>query len=426
MCRVSAEKYIADRITLSNKGKNNISKPIVKIGITGIALGISVMILTISIVLGFKQEIITKITGITSHITINSMGINSSNERDPVRLSPDTLKMIKALPFVKHVQSVATKNCIIKTKAENEGVLLKGIDANYDVEFLKQYLSEGRLPQLSDTAVSKDILLSKKLADKLSASVGQKLIAYFITKKKLNDTTFNGSNYVEFEQRSRAFTVCGIVNTGFSDFDNNLALVDLKHIQKLNYWDEGQTGSYEIFIKDFSQLEANTEAVQDLTGYDYQVLPVNEIFSSLFSWLEMVDVNGVIIITLMLLVAGVNMITALLILILERANMVGLVKSMGMSNASVRKIFFYVSVKLLARGLIIGNVIGIGAVLIQYFTHLIKLNSDTYYVDFVPVIFNVGYIVLLNLGIIVSCMLMMFFPTLILTRLTPIRTLRFD
>lgn len=423
---MSAEKFIADRITLSNKGKNNISKPIVKIGITGIALGISVMILTISIVLGFKQEIITKITGITSHITINSMGINSSNERDPIKLSPDTLKMIKELPFIKHIQAVATKNCIIKTKAENEGVLLKGIDANYDTEFLKQYLSEGRLPQLSDTAVSKDILLSKKLADKLSVGVGKKLIAYFITKKKLNDTTFSGSNYVEFEQRSRAFTVCGIVNTGFSDFDNNLAIIDLKHIQKLNYWEEGQTGSYELFVKDFSQLEANTEAVQDLTGYNYQVLPVNEIYSSLFSWLEMVDVNGIIIITLMLLVAGVNMITALLILILERANMVGLVKSMGMSNASVRKVFFYVSVKLLVRGLLIGNLIGIGAVLIQYFTHLIKLNSDTYYVDYVPVIINVGYIVLLNVGIIVSCMLMMFFPTLILTRLTPIRTLRFD
>lgn len=423
---VSAEKFIADRITLSNKGKNNISKPIVKIGITGIALGISVMILTISIVLGFKQEIITKITGITSHITINSMGINSSNERDPIKLSPDTLKMIKELPFIKHIQAVATKNCIIKTKAENEGVLLKGIDANYDTGFLKQYLSEGRLPQLSDTAVSKDILLSKKLADKLSVRLGQKIIAYFITKKKLNDTTYSGSNYVEFEQRSRAFTVCGIVNTGFSDFDNNLAIIDLKHIQKLNYWEEGQTGSYELFVKDFSQLEANTEAVQDLTGYDYQVLPVNEIYSSLFSWLEMVDVNGIIIITLMLLVAGVNMITALLILILERANMVGLVKSMGMSNASVRKVFFYVSVKLLVRGLLIGNAIGIGAVLLQYFTHLVKLNSDTYYVDFVPVIFNVGYILLLNLGIIVSCMLMMFFPTLILTRLTPIRTLRFD
>lgn len=423
---LSAEKFIADRITLSNKGKNNISKPIVKIGITGIALGISVMILTISIVLGFKQEIISKITGITSHITINSMGINSSNERDPVRLSPDTLKMIKELPFIKHVQAIATKNCIIKTKAENEGVLLKGIDANYDTDFLKQYLSEGRLPQLSDTSVSKDILLSKKLADKLSVRLGQKIIAYFITKKKLNDTTYSGSNYVEFEQRSRAFTVCGIVNTGFSDFDNNLAIIDLKHIRKLNYWDEDQTGSYELFIKDFSQLEANTEAVQDLTGYDYQVLPVNEIYSSLFSWLEMVDVNGIIIITLMLVVAGVNMITALLILILERANMVGLIKSMGMSNASVRKIFFYVSVKLLSRGLIIGNVIGIGAVLIQYFTHLITLNSDTYYVDYVPVIFNVGYILLLNLGIIVSCMLMMFFPTLILTRLTPIRTLRFD
>lgn len=426
MYRVNAEKFIADRITLSNKGKNNISKPIVKIGITGIALGISIMILTISIVLGFKKEIINKITGITSHITINCMGVNTSNEPDPIRLSSDTLKMLKELSFIEHLQPVATKNCIIKTKSENEGVLLKGVTADYDFTFLKNYMTEGSVPKFNDTAASKDILLSKKLADRLNAKIGQKLIAYFVTRKKLNDTTLSGSYYIEFEQRSRAFNVCGILNTGFAEFDNNLAIIDLKQIQKLNYWDDNQIGSYELFVKDFSNLESNTEAVQDLTGYNYQVFPVNETYASIFSWLEMVDVNGVIIITLMLLVAGVNMITALLILILERANMVGLVKSMGMSNASVRKIFFYVSVKLLSRGLIIGNVIGIGVVLTQYFTHLIKLNSETYYVDYVPVIFNIGYILLLNAGIILSSMLMMFFPTLILTRLTPIRTLRFD
>lgn len=426
MCRVNAEKFIADRITLSSKGKNNISKPIVKIGIIGIALGISVMILTISIVLGFKKEIISKITGITSHITINSAGINSSNESNPVKLNSDTLELIKKTPFVKHVQTVAAKNGIIKTKAENEGVLFKGVSSDYDFSFLTHYLTEGRLPEFSDTAMSKDILLSKKLADKLNIKSGQKLIAYFITKKKLNDTTFGGQNYIEFEQRSRAFIVCGIINTGFAEFDNNLALIDLKQIQKLNYWNNNEVGCYEIFVNDFDFLTKYTEEIQELTGYNYQVLAVNESYGNIFSWLEMVDMNGVIIIVLMLLVAGVNMITALLILILERANMVGLVKSIGMSNTAVRQVFFYVSMKLLIRGLIIGNVIGIGLVLLQHFTHIIKLNSDTYYVEYVPMIFNFGYILLLNAGIILCCLLMMFFPTLILTRLTPIRTLKFD
>lgn len=220
--------------------------------------------------------------------------------------------------------------------------------------------------------------------------------------------------------------MCGIINTGFAEFDNNLAFIDLKQLQKLNYWENNETGGYELFLNNFELLKKNTEEIQELLGYNYQILPVDESYSSIFSWLEMVDVNGIIIIALMLMVAGVNMITALLILILERANMVGMVKSLGMSNASVRKVFFFVSMKLLSRGLLIGNIIGITLVLIQYFTHVIQLNSDTYYVEYVPMIFNIGYILLLNTGIIVCCLLMMFFPTLILTRLTPIKTLKFD
>jgi len=420
------ERFIANRITLSNKGKNNISKPIVKIGITGIALGISVMILTIAIVLGFKQEIITKITGITSHITISSPGLNSSNEPSPLKLPADTLKMLKELSCVKHIQPTALKNGIIKTKAENEGVLLKGVSSDFDFTFFKKYMKEGQLPLFTDTGVSRDILVSQKLADKLSIKCGQKLLAYFLTNKKVNDSISSINDYVELEKRSRSFKVSGIFNTGFAEFDENLAIVDLKQIQKLNYWEHGEAGSYEVFLNDFNTLGADVEKVQELLGYNYKIMPVNEAYENIFSWLEMVDVNGIIIIGLMLMVAGVNMITALLILILERTNMIGLVKSMGMSNVSVRKVFFYVSLKLLWRGLLIGNIIGIGAVLLQYSFHLVKLDSSTYYVEFVPVIFNVTYILLLNTGIIACCLLMMFFPTLILTRITPIKTLRFD
>lgn len=422
---MSVEKFIANRITLANKGKNNISKPIVKIGIIGIALGISVMILTVGIVLGFKQEIITKITGITSHITISSTNINTSNEPSPLRLPDDSLKILKESGFIKHIQPTAVKNGIIKTKSENEGVLLKGVSKDFDFSFFKKYLSEGALPVYTDTGVSKEIFISQKLADRLNIKTGQKLLAYFLTNKKLSDS-LSSRGYSELEKRSRDFRVCGIFNTGFAEFDENLAIVDLKQIQKLNYWENGEVGSYELFLNDFNNLDEDVEKVQELLGYNYRILPVNETYENIFSWLEMVDVNGIIIISLMLMVAGVNMITALLILILERANMIGLVKSMGMSNVSVRKVFFFVSLKLLWRGLLIGNVIGIGLVLLQYFFHLVKLDSDTYYVEYVPVIFNVVYILLLNAGIILSCMLMMFFPTLILTRITPIKTLRFD
>lgn len=422
---MSVEKFIANRITLSNKGKNNISKPIVKIGITGIALGISVMILTVGIVLGFKQEIITKITGITSHITISSTNINTSNEPSPLRLPVDSLKILKESGIIKHIQATAIKNGIIKTKTENEGVLLKGVSKDFDFSFFKKYLSEGSLPVYIDTGVSKEIFISKKLADRLNIKTGQKLLAYFLTNKKLSDS-LSSRGYSELEKRSRDFRVCGIFNTGFAEFDENLAIVDLKQIQKLNYWENGEVGSYELFLNDFNNLDEDVEKVQELLGYNYRILPVNETYENIFSWLEMVDVNGIIIISLMLMVAGVNMITALLILILERANMIGLVKSMGMSNVSVRKVFFFVSLRLLWRGLLIGNVIGIGLVLLQYFFHLVKLDSNTYYVEYVPVIFNVVYILLLNAGIILSCMLMMFFPTLILTRITPIKTLRFD
>lgn len=383
------------------------------------------MILTVSIVFGFKKEIIHKITGITSHISISNVNINSSNEPDPLKISDDTLNLIKKLPFVKHLQTTAGKNGIIKTKKENEGIFLKGVASDYNFDFIKKYLVSGSIPVYSDTGVSKQVLISKKLADRLNINLNQKILVYFLTKKKVQDSVIS-KDYIAYENRVRDFRVAGIFNTGFAEIDNNLAFVDLKQIQKLNYWENKEVGTYEVDVNDFDKLDENVESFEDLLGYNYRITSVKDSHSNIFEWLEMVDVNGIIIVTLMLIVAGVNMITALLILILERANMVGLVKSLGMSNVSVRKIFFNVSLRLLFKGLLYGNIIGVGAVLLQYYTHMVGLDSETYYMEYVPVIFNVGYILLLNSGIVVCCLLMMFFPTLILTRLTPIRTLRFD
>jgi lipoprotein-releasing system permease protein len=422
---LSIEKFIADKITGSDKDKSNISKPIVKIGIIGIVLGVVVMLLTLSIVVGFKKEITNKITGLTMDIAISNVNINPSNEPDPIRISKDTIEMLKKIPFVKHIQTTAFKNGILKTNTENEGVLLKGINNNYDFSFLTSHLLEGRLPKFNDSIASKDILISKALAERLDLKVNGKMLIYFITQHETYDSTVKES-IIKSEQRSRNFTICGIFKTDFSDFDNNLTFVDLKQIQKLNYWEDGMVGNYEIKINNFDNLIPCKEEIQNLMSYYYNVSSVKDIYSNIFVWLDKLDINGVIIIVLMILVAVINMITALLILILERTNMVGLVKALGMTNPNVRKIFLYISLKLVGKGLLWGNIIGIGLCYLQYYFKIAKLDSATYYVDYVAIDINWIYILLLNSGTFITCLLMLFLPTLIITKLTPIKTLRFD
>lgn len=417
---------IARRILSQTSHKNKVSRPIVKIGITGIALGVAVMILTMAIVTGFQKEIIAKITTFTAHLQINDYDLNNSLEASPVRLSDVVLNKIKTLPNVKHIQSYATKNGILKAKNENEGVVLKGVDGSYDWSLMKPYIEEGTVLSLPDDAVSQDILVSRSMADKLQLKLGQKLLLYFITKKKLADTTLSGENYINYEAREKTFYIKGIYNTSFSDVDKNLVLVDLKQIQKLNYWSHGEVAGYEIYLRNFDLLQSTQEQVSELAGYDYLVTSVKENQDNIFSWLGMVDLNAVIIIVLMVLVAAINMISALLILILERTNMVGILKALGMSNASVRGIFMHVSLRLLARGLLFGNIAGIGLCLLQMHFKLFSLNADTYYLDSVPINFNLLHILLVNVGTTLCCLLMMLLPTLILTKITPIKAIRFS
>lgn len=422
---MSVERLIANRISDSKQNKGNISKPIVKIGIIGITVGISVMLLTVSIVLGFKREIVNKITGLTTHIVISSINRNASNEPEPICIRQDSLEIIKKLPFVKHFQATAFKNGLLKTEEENEGILLKGVTKDYDFTFIKKHLVEGNLPQLASGETSKDILVSEVLARKMHLKLNDRILVYFISQHQVFDSLLN-QEITKSEQRSRKLTVCGIFKTNFADFDEKLSLVDIRQIQRISYWDSTRVGNYEIEVNNFEELENDQEQLQDLLGYDYSVSNVRELYSSIFLWLEKLDINGVIIIVLMIVVATINMITALLILILERANMVGLVKALGMTSVNVRKIFLFISIKLIGRGMLWGNIIGISLCLLQQYFKIVKLDSETYYVDAVAIEINWYYFLLLNVGTFLICALMLFLPTLILTRITPIKTLKFD
>jgi lipoprotein-releasing system permease protein len=422
---LSIEKFIADRISNPKLDKGNISKPIVKIGIIGIALGVSVMFLTVSIVLGFKKEITNRITGLTTDLVISNINVNSSNEPEPIYLKEDSLKLIKNLPFVEHLQATAFKNGILKTETENEGVILKGVNESYNFEFIKRHLIEGRMPEFKKDEASKDVLVSSNLAQRLNLKVNEKMLVYFISQHVVYDSTVK--DYVsKYENRSRNFTICGVFKTSFSDFDNSLSFVDIRQIQRLNYWNNSQVGNYEIRIKDFDKLDANLETVQELLGYGFTINSVKALYSNIFLWLDKLDINGIIIVVLMIIVATINMITALLILILERTNMVGLIKALGMSNAEVRKIFLFISLRLVGRGLLWGNIIGIAACLLQHYYKIVKLDSEIYYVEYVAVEINWLYFMLINIGTFVTCFVMLFLPTLIITKLTPIKTLKFD
>lgn len=383
------------------------------------------MILTISIVLGFKKEITRKITGLSAHISISNIMYGSGGEQNPVVVSKDSLAIFKTLPGIKHIQGVAFKNGILKTKTENEGVMIKGVGEDYDFAFISQHLQEGRLPIFKKDEISKDILISENLAKKLDLKTGGKLLMYFVVQRLMTDSA-SGQEFTKFEQRSRNFEICGIFKTSFSDFDNNLTFADIRQIQRLNYWDSTTVGSYEVMVKDFERLDEAYDQLNGNIGVSYQITTVKEQFSNIFTWLDKLDVNGIIVIVLMIVVAVINMITALLILILERTNMVGMLKSLGMSNAGVRKIFFYISLKLLSRGLLWGNILGISLCLIQYYLQPAKLDSSVYYIDAVAVEINWLFYLLLNIGTIIVCFLMLFLPTLILTKITPVKTLRFD
>lgn len=376
----------------------------------GVALGFAVMVIALAIVTGFKQEIRDKVIGFGSHIQVSNFDENNSFETKPIFKTQDFLKELKNDPEIEHVQTFATKAGIIKTKEEIEGVVAKGIGPDFNWDFFNSRLVEGSIIQFKDTQRSNDVLISKLLSQKLNLHTGDNLVMYFIQQPP----------------RARKFTITGIYETGLEEFDNLYLFCDIAQIQKLNDWTTDQVGGFEIKIRDFNKLEEEGKKVYNITGSDLNAKTIKEIYPQIFDWLDLQNINAIIIITLMIIVAGINMISALLIIILERVNMIGTLKAIGAGSISIRKIFLYVSGFLLFRGLLMGNLIGIGLCYLQKTFNWIHLDQQSYYISVVPISISPVHILLLNIGTLLICIAMLVIPSMIVTRISPIQALRYS
>lgn len=414
---MNTELFIARRLFLDKSVKKAISRPIMKIAIVGIALGLAVMILSVAVASGFKTEISNKIIGFGSHIQILNYDSNLSFETNPINKEQAFYGDIKDLMGIQNIQEFAIKGGLIKTQDDFQGVVLKGIGSDFDWSFFDQNIVEGKSFRVLDSVRTNDILISKYVADLLKLKLGDKVISYFIQEP----------------MRMRSFTISGIYETSLAEFDERFALVDIKHIQKLNTWDENQISGFEILLSDFSKLDKMTEDVRDIVGFRFnsdgsklKVVSIKEKYYQMFDWLELTDTNVWVILILMVAVAGFNMISGLLILILERTNMIGILKALGTKNWSIRKIFLYQSGFIISKGLLWGNIIGLAMCFLQAKFQIIKLDAASYYLTAVPINLKLWYILALNAGTLTITVLMLLVPSYIISRLSPEKTIKFN
>lgn len=404
------ELFITRHI-LRKKG-GNLSGPAIRIAIISIALGLSVMILAISILTGFQKEIRDKVSGFTSHIVISSYDFNNSLEYTPVMMNQPFYPSLDTINGIRHIQVFATKGGIVKTEDQMEGVILKGVGPDYNWEAVQAWIIEGRLPMIHDSAKTTEILISSTIADKLHFATGDDLRMYFVSEGQK-------------QPRGRKFNIVGIYSSGLEDFDKQYLFGDIRQIQKLNNWPEDMVSGFEVLIDDFTELEEMGEIVKSMIAYHLKSETIKETEEQIFSWLDLQDMNVIVIIVLMVIVAGFSMISALLILILEKTNMIGILKALGTLNISIRKIFIYNAVYIIGIGLLWGNLIGISLCLLQSSFSLIPLPEESYYVSTVPIDLSLGYILILNAGILIFCTLMLIIPSYVITVISPIKAIRF-
>ena len=407
---MNVEYFIAKKLFSSKKKNNSFTKPIINIAIIAVAISVSVMLISLIVMKGFKKDISSKVIGFGSHILVTNFSNNNSYESEALNASLDLKNSLKKIKGIKSVNAFATKAAIIKTKQEIHGVVLKGVSHNYDLSFFNDNLIDGEPIRLDLNSKSSDVLISEEISNLLKLNVSDKLIMYFMQEPT----------------RVRKFNVKGIYSTAMVDFDKLYVLGDIKHIQSLNSWTENQVGGFELSINDFSQLDQMTNAVYEAIPYDLNAQSIKEKVPQIFDWLDLQDMNVMVILILMLLVAGINMITALLILILERTKLIGILKAMGATNWSIRKIFVYLAVYLSVRGLIIGNSIALLLTFLQFKFSIISLDPQTYYMSTVPIYFDFQQILLLNLFAILICYLILIIPSMIISRISPIKAIRFQ
>lgn len=410
--------FVARRIYGSQEGEKEVSRPAVLIATWGIAIGLAVMIVAVAVVIGFKHQVRNKVVGIGSDITITHFDAQKSYETVPVAASDSLLEALKATEGVKHVQRYSTKPGMIMTEDNFLGMVLKGVSEEYDWEFLKNHLQEGEIPVFSDTASTNRTLISRTIANKLHLKVGDKLYTYYI----------EGDNV-----RARRLAVAGIYQTNFALYDDLFLLTDLYTVNRLNSWKPDQVSGIELEVTDYNRLEeikedirTQIDASSDSYGSTYYTQTVEESNPQIFAWLDLLDMNVWVILILMTGVAGFTMISGLLIIILERTNMIGVLKALGADNLAIRQVFLSFSVLLIGKGMFWGNLIGLAFVGIQSAFHPFKLDPVTYYVDSVPVEFNIWWWVLLNVCTLLVSVLMLVGPSYLITRIHPAKSIRFE
>ncbi len=410
--------FIARRLLRQRSGR--LSGPVIKVATAAVALGVAVMVLSLSVGLGFKQEIRDKIVGFGTHIQIVSFDYNRSYETNPIPNDTMLHNNVMSIHGVKSMQPFIVKPGIIKTDEAIQGVALKGVDASFDWTFVSSVMEEGEALNITDTATKAvdGIVLSRTIANLMQLNVGDAVRMYFIQNNGI---------------RARKFTLEGIFNSHFPEFDEKMAFVDMRHLAKLNGWNEGQISGYEIILSDFDLMDDVANDIAAITSTYVgpndaflRVQSIKEMQPQIFGWLGLLDTNIFVILALVIAVAGLNMVSGLLILILENTNTIGLLKAMGCRNSGVRNVFLYMAAWIVGRGMIIGNIIGITLCLVQKNTGLIALDPESYYLDTVPILLSPTILILLNIGTLALTMLLLLAPSYVVSRISPAKSIRFN
>lgn len=411
---MNLEYFIAKRLITAKDYKSSISSPIIKIAISAIAIGIIMMLVSVATGIGLQQKIRDKVSAFNGQVIISNYDNNNSEVTlVPISKKQDFYPNFKSVPEVKHIQAIASKAGIIRTESAFEGIIFKGVGADYDWSNIKEYLVEGKLPNFSKD-LNEEVLISRFLANRLNLKVGDNFNTFFVKEEQGKLPNI------------RRFKIAGIFNSGFQDFDATYVIGDIRHIQRINKWSPDQIGAFEVFVNDFGSIKQVGNQIYDQTPSSLDTKTIIEKYSYIFDWLQLFDFNIIVILAVMILVATINMVVALLVLILERTQMIGILKAMGANNWTVRKIFLYNAFYLIMRGLFWGNLIGISLLLIQQQFGVIALNPENYYVNQAPVYLNWTYIVLLNVLTVTVCFLVLLIPSYIITKISPVKAIRFE
>ena len=411
------ELFLAKRIYFNQQQGKRTTPPAVRIAMIGMALGLAVMILSVAIVIGFKKEVRNKVIGFGSHIQVTNLDNNTSYETQPIAVSDALMTQLQTDPTIKHVEAYATKPGILKTDSAFQGIVLKGVDEHFDWTFFQKQMKAGEVFKVMPNQTTTDVIISAALSDKMGLKVGDSFLTYF----------------VQENVRARKFKITGIYDTGFLDYDNVFVIADIKQVQRLNGWESDQVTGLELFVNDYDALDATAEELyinlgeqEDRLGNTYYARSIKNLNPMIFNWLEILDINVVFILVLLIAVAGFTMISGLLIIILERTNMIGILKALGQDNESIRKVFLYVAFFLIGKGMLWGNAIGITLCLLQSHFNFITLDPSIYYLHAVPIDLNWLSLILLNVGTLSAAMLMILAPSYVITKISPAKSIRFE